>query len=243
MPSYVLGDIHGHYDLMRRAQDLVEIDRAREGYHDAPLVHLGDLVDRGPASAQVIDHLMQAQTRGENWIVLKGNHDRLFQMFLRDPWERDPNLRAERPWLHPNVGGSTTLRSYGLRSTQERPLAQVHAEALTKIPDAHRDWIAALPSAFGHEEAFFVHAGIRPGVPFEAQTEDDKLWIRAAFHDDPRDHGALVVHGHTAIDAATHYGNRLNMDSSAAYGGPVSAAVIEGRSAWLLTAKGRFKLG
>ncbi len=242
MRSYAIGDIHGHLDLLKKAQDLVEADRSRENDHGAPLIHVGDLVDRGPRSAQVIEHLMQGEANGENWYVLKGNHDRLFSMFIRNPWERDPNLRVERPWLHPRVGGGPTLASYGVRNPIERPLEEVHAEAVEKIPQAHADWLAARPTNLLFDDAFFVHAGIRPGIALDKQIEDDMLWIRSEFLDDPRDHGVLVVHGHSAIDRATHYGNRLNMDSSAAYGGPVSAAVIEGRDAWLLTPEGRVPL-
>lgn len=242
MPAYAIGDIHGQYDLLLSAQDLIAADRAREGLAEAPLVHLGDLVDRGPKSAQVIAHLFDGQARGENWVVLKGNHDRLFSLFLDDPWARDPRLRAEFSWLHPRLGGPQTLQSYGLREPGNRPVDQVHAEALAAVPPAHRRWLETLPVQLLHEEALFVHAGIRPGVDLHAQTEDDLLWIRSEFLDDTRDHGALVVHGHTAIDAATHYGNRLNLDSSAGYGGPVSAAVIEGRHAWLLTPEGRHPL-
>ncbi|HMO72103.1 MAG TPA: hypothetical protein PKC84_10765, partial [Paracoccaceae bacterium] len=79
-------------------------------------------------------------------------------------------------------------------------------------------------------------------MPITAQSEDDLLWIRQGFLDDPRDHGPLVVHGHTAIDRATHYGNRLNLDSGAGYGGPLSAVAIEGRAAFLLTPGGRVPL-
>ena len=243
MRSYAIGDIHGHYDLLRRAQDLVAADRAREGDFTAPLIHVGDLVDRGPKSRQVIEHLMAGQAAGEPWHVLKGNHDRLFSMFIADPWARDPNLRVERPWLHPRVGGATTLTSYGIRGPEDRPLTEVHADAVWTIPQEQVEWIGARPTHLVFGDALFVHAGIRPGVPLSEQTEDDMLWIRSEFLDDPRDHGKLVVHGHTAIDKATHYGNHLNMDSSAAYGGPVSAAVIEGREAWLLTPEGRVKLG
>jgi serine/threonine protein phosphatase 1 len=87
-----------------------------------------------------------------------------------------------------------------------------------------------------------VHAGLRPGIPLADQTETDLVWIRQPFLDDKRDHGALVVHGHTAIEMATHYGNRVNLDSGAAYGGPLSAVVIEGRRAYELTASGRMRL-
>lgn len=243
MPAYAIGDIHGQYDLMLGAFALIEADRAAGGAAEAPVVVLGDLVDRGPKSAQVIAHLFQAQARGENLVVLKGNHDRMFSLFLDDPWQRDPRLRAEFTWLHPRLGGPQTLESYGLREPGNRPLDQVHAEALAAMPPPHRLWLEALPAHFQHDEALFVHAGIRPGVDLRNQTEDDQLWIRAEFLEDSRDHGALVVHGHTAIEAATHHGNRLNLDSSAGYGGPVSVAVIEGRQAWLLTPEGRRLLG
>ena len=243
MQTYAIGDIHGQYDLMRRAFDRIEADRAREGAPDSPVVVLGDLCDRGPNSAGVIAHLFERQAADDTLIVLKGNHDRMFSIFLDDPFGRDPRLRAEFTWMHPRLGGPATLASYGIREPANRPTAQIHAEALAAVPPAHRSWLASLPLSYQRAEAIFVHAGIRPGVPLQAQTEDDLLWIRADFLDDPRDHGALIVHGHTAIDAPNHYGNRLNLDSSAGYGGPLSAAVIEGRRAWLLTDRGRVPLG
>lgn len=243
MQTYAIGDIHGQYDLMMRAFDRIETDRAREGAPDSPVVVLGDLVDRGPNSAGVIAHLFERQQTDDTLIVLKGNHDRMFSIFLDDPFGRDPRLRAEYTWMHPRLGGPETLASYGIREPANRPTAQVHAEALAAVPPAHRHWLADLPLFHRRDEAIFVHAGIRPGVPLTAQTEDDLLWIRAPFLEDPRDHGALVVHGHTALDAPSHYGNRLNLDSSAGYGGPLSAAVIEGRQAWLLTDRGRVALG
>lgn len=243
MQTYAIGDIHGQYDLMMRAFDRIETDRAREGASDSPVVVLGDLVDRGPNAAGVITHLFERQQTDDTLIVLKGNHDRMFSIFLEDPFGRDPRLRAEYTWMHPRLGGPETLASYGIREPANRPTVQVHAEALAAVPPAHRRWLAGLPLFHRRDEAIFVHAGIRPGVPLTAQTEDDLLWIRAPFLEDPRDHGALVVHGHTALDAPSHYGNRLNLDSSAGYGGPLSAAVIEGRQAWLLTDRGRVALG
>ncbi|SOC13691.1 metallophosphoesterase family protein [Rhodobacter maris] len=242
MQTYAIGDIHGQYDLMIRAFELISEDRARDGSADTPVVVLGDLCDRGPKSAQVIAYLYEAQKRGENIVVIKGNHDRMFATFLIDPFARDPRLRAELTWLHPRLGGPKTLESYGLREPGTRPVNQVHAEALEAVPLAHRNWHAALPLYYRRDEALFVHAGIAPGVPLEDQSEDDLLWIRSSFLTDPRDHGMLIVHGHTALDVPTHYGNRLNLDSSAGYGGPVTAAVIEGRDAWLLTPEGRKKM-
>lgn len=242
MQTYAIGDIHGQLALLRRAHELIEADRAANGGAEALVVHVGDLVDRGPDSRGVIEFLMQGQAAGAPWVVLKGNHDRMFEGFLADPWARDPGLRAEFSWLHPRLGGPGTLESYGLREPENRPVAQVHAEALAAVPQAHRDWLASLPLHHLLGQALYVHAGIRPGVDLAAQREDDLLWIRAEFLEDTRDHGALIVHGHTAIETPHHHGNRLNIDSSAGYGGPVSAVVIEGRAAWLLTPAGRVPL-
>ncbi|WP_151718200.1 metallophosphoesterase [Gemmobacter serpentinus] len=237
MRAYAIGDIHGHLDLLKTAHDLIADDSAREGV--APVIHVGDLIDRGPDSRGVVDYLMQGQTAGQDWIVLKGNHDRMMELFLRDPQAQDPGLKSVLSWLHPRLGGGATLASYGVHAPSDRPLAPVHTDALAAVPRAHRDWLMARPTQYPLGDCLFVHAGIRPGAGFADQVEDDLVWIREPFLSDPREHGALIVHGHTALDAATHYGNRLNLDSGAAYGGPLSAVVIEGREAWLLTPAGR----
>lgn len=242
MRSYVIGDIHGHLDLLQRAHDRIAADRRAVGDDAAPVIHLGDLVDRGPDSPGVIDFLLQGAAAGAPWVVLKGNHDRLFTGFLDDPKRQDAGLRAELSYLHPKIGGAQTLASYGVRAAGDRPVAPVHAEAQAAVPAAHRDFLTALPAMHRHGEVLFVHAGIRPGVALANQTETDLIWIREPFLSDPRDHGVLVVHGHTALDRATHYGNRVNLDSGAAYGGPLTAAVIEGRDVWLLTEGGRVAL-
>ena len=240
MHTYAIGDIHGHLDLLHRAHDRIASDMARNG--TAPIVHVGDLVDRGPQSAGVINHLTRGIEAGQDWVVLKGNHDRMFTTFLKDPHAQDPGLRADLAWLHPRLGGSATLESYGVRSPADRPLAPVHADAKAAVPAAHIAFLAARPALYRRGEAVFVHAGIRPFIPLDQQTETDLVWIREPFLSEPASHGPLIVHGHTALPAAAHYGNRLNIDSSAAYGGPLSAVVIEGQRAWLLTDRGRVPL-
>jgi serine/threonine protein phosphatase 1 len=240
MQIYAIGDIHGQLGLLGMAHDLIADDMARHG--TGQVVHVGDLVDRGPDSRGVIDYLMAGQARGENWVVLKGNHDRMFARFLNDPGEPEPGLRSDYSWLHPRLGGATTLASYGVRRAADRPVPKVHAEALASVPQAHRDYLAALPAMHLAGDCVFVHAGLRPGVPLDRQTETDLVWIRDAFLIEAASFGPLVVHGHTVIDRATHYGNRINLDSGAAYGGPLSAVVIEGRAAALRTPEGRKKL-
>jgi serine/threonine protein phosphatase 1 len=240
MQLYAIGDIHGHLGLLRAAHDLIAEDMARHG--PGQVIHVGDLVDRGPDSRGVIDHLAAGIARGENWVVLKGNHDRMFARFLRDPMEPEPGLREALSWLHPRLGGSATLASYGVANAADRPVAKVHADALAAVPKAHVDFLTTRPALHQTADSAFVHAGIRPGIALKNQTETDLVWIRDPFLMQTASFGPLIVHGHTAIDAATHYGNRLNLDSGAAYGGPLSAVVIEGREAALLTPGGRQRL-
>lgn len=240
MHIYAIGDIHGHLGLLQAAHDLIADDIARHG--PGPVVHVGDLVDRGPDCKGVIDYLIDSIAEGADWVVLKGNHDRMFSRFLRDPWEPEPGLRADLGWLHPKLGGPATLASYGVKNAADRPVAAVHADALAAVPQAHVAFLTTRPTLHQAGDCVFVHAGIRLGVALPDQAETDLVWIREPFLTDPASHGPLIVHGHTALDRATHYGNRLNLDSGAAYGGPLSAVVIEGRQAALLTPQGRHKL-
>jgi serine/threonine protein phosphatase 1 len=240
MHLYAIGDIHGHLGLLRAAHDLIAADIARHGA--GQVVHVGDLVDRGPDCKGVIDFVMDGIAEGQDWVVLKGNHDRMFMRFMHDPMEPEPGLRADLGWLHPKLGGPATLASYGVANAADRPVAKVHADAIAAVPPSHTRFLTLRPTLHRAGDCAFVHAGIRPGVALEDQTETDLVWIREPFLSDPVSHGPLIVHGHTAIDHATHYGNRLNLDSGAAYGGPLSAVVIEGRQAALLTPQGRRKL-
>ncbi|MRX49496.1 serine/threonine protein phosphatase [Paracoccus sp. S-4012] len=239
MRVYAVGDIHGQTPHLRVAHALIAADRRRCGDAGARVVHLGDLVAKGPDSRGTIELLMAGQAAGAPWLVLKGNHDRMFSLFLDDPEARDPGMQSEGRWIDPENGGDVVLESYALRDPAGRPLAEVHAEAVAAVPQAQRDWLAALPGWHLTPLALFVHAGIRPGVDLQAQDETDLLWIRKPFQTDTRDHGVLVVHGHTPHRQVRHHGNRLNIDTDAASGGPVSAVVIEAEGVFLLTEDGR----
>ncbi|WP_380055284.1 metallophosphoesterase [Falsihalocynthiibacter sp. SS001] len=242
MRTYAIGDIHGQIDMLRRAHAQIDADRKRVDDSDAPIVHLGDLVDRGPDSKGVVQYLMDGISAGENWVVLKGNHDRMFLWFLEEASRADPHLFIGLDWLHYRLGGSETLGSYGVNVNDKRRYGEVHAEARTKVPQEHLDFIGERPTSFSRGELLFVHAGIRPNVSITDQHEDDLVWIREGFLDSNVDHGPLVVHGHTALNYATRYPNRVNLDSSAAYGKSLTAAVFEGRTAMKLTDTGRTEI-
>ena len=230
MRIYAIGDIHGQLERLREAHDRI----LRDGGEEAKIVHVGDLIDRGPDSRGVVELLMEGQARGRDWIVLKGNHDRALPNFLRDPRWIDSRAAERKDWIARDVGAEEALASYGIPDAARRPLEEVHAEAVAKVPADHARWLSGLPAWHLSPLALFVHAGIRPGVDLGAQIEDDLLWIRKPFHEDSRDHGALVVHGHTPVRHPTHYGNRVNIDSGAGHGGPLTAIRLDAEGVWVL---------
>lgn len=237
-PIFAIGDIHGQIDMLDKALDL--IDQSPET--EAPVVFLGDYVDRGPDSRAVINLLMAGQEAGANWIVIKGNHDRYMTRFLGDAQYCDANTTKNYHWLAGPIGGRETLRSYGVDVDERRSYEDIQADALEAVPQAHRDFIDGLPLIHETDDHIFVHAGIRPGVPLEQQVEDDLIWIRKGWLEDESDHGRLVVHGHTALETPQHYGNRLNLDGGAGYGRPLLPAVLFGRDAFLIGDHGRIRL-
>ncbi len=233
---YGIGDIHGDLDQLQTAHARIVADA---GGRDYTVIHIGDLVDRRPESKAVIDYLMAGQAEGEPWVVLRGNHDRMFAIFLQDPFATDPMLRPDYTWLHPRLGGRTTLASYGVAYRDDKPLAQLHAETLAAVPKAHQEYLCGLPNVWQNDLYFFCHAGVKPGVPLDQQIEDDLIWIRQPFHVSAEHYAKVVVHGHTPIDEVVHYGNRINIDTGAAYGKKLSTIVLEGTTVQLLTEDGR----
>ena len=237
-PIYAIGDIHGHLDKLEEA--ITNIDR--DGGKDAHVIFLGDLVDRGPDSKAVIDFAMNGLAQGRNWTVLTGNHDRMFRYFLEPSPRVDMRLRPELFWLHERLGGMDTLASYGLEFSPEARLSEIHAAARAAVPQTHADFLSSLPYYALHGELLFVHAGIKPGVALEDQSNDDLCWIRDEFLSFEAKHPWLVVHGHTPIERPTHFGNRVNLDSGAGYGHTLSVGVFEAGQVWALSKDGRSSL-
>ena len=239
MRVYAIGDIHGQLEMLQAAHGLIDADREDCGDDTAPVVHLGDYCDRGPDTAGAIQFLIDGVAVGQPWRTVLGNHDRLFRDFLDDPHAVEARLRRDYTWLTSNMGGRDTLRSYGVADSESLPAKGLFQGATQRVPEAHRAFLADLETYRETEDLIFVHAGIVPGVPIADQSEDDLIWIRHEFLNDTRDHGKLIVHGHTPVQAPMHCSNRVNLDSGAGYFRPLTAAVFEGRDCWVLTPAGR----
>ncbi|MFZ7089738.1 metallophosphoesterase [Primorskyibacter sp. 2E233] len=260
MTTYTIGDIHGQLGMLEDTLALIE----KDGGSAARIVFLGDYVDRGANSKGVIDLFLRGQAEGRDWIFIKGNHDRMFQRFVETGKSDDERILSGKRWLHERLGGVDTLNSYldttellqslnapsdqmidyGIDPIPQPQLGQVLEALRAAIPETHLRFLEGLQLNHIEDGKFFVHAGVRPGVPLSLQQEDDMLWVRDEFLPDTRDHGALIVHGHSPVE--TDYPdlrpNRLNMDTGAGYGRPLSAAVFEGDQVLHLTAKGRVPL-
>ncbi len=256
-PIYALGDIHGQKAMLDRALALIEAD----GGPDAKVVFLGDYTDRGPDSKSVLDLLITGQKAGRNWHFVMGNHDRFFSHWVQFGREHDPRVASGISWLNPRLGGTATLASYGITSDPEPtftrneadlevlvhfqkgnaiiPPSDVQAMAQEAVPQEHLNFLDDLPLTFETDDLLFVHAGIKPGIPLVAQDAEDLIWIRDGFLDDQTDHGKLIVHGHTALEAPQHFGNRIDLDGGAGFGRALVPAVFEGRDCSLLSPGGR----
>jgi len=235
-PIYAIGDIHGQHDMLLNALTRIEAD----GGAQARVVILGDLVDRGPDSRGVLDTLITGIDQGRDWIVLRGNHDQMFLDFLDDGATENALVRSKKSWLHEVMGGSATLASYGVDPTLPQP--ELIAASRAAIPQSHVDFLRSRPLFHIEGNLLFVHAGIHPDLPLERQTQDHLIWIREPFLSHKKPFNWLVVHGHTSQEFPRHHGNRVNLDSGAGWGRPLTAAVIEGTQVWGLDGFGRFPL-
>jgi serine/threonine protein phosphatase 1 len=222
---YAIGDIHGRMDVLGPLVREIAIDAAATNPVDRPLlVLLGDYVDRGPESRQVVDLILRLQADSFFEVApLKGNHEEALLQFLDDP-EFAPT------WVE--HGGGATLASYGVQpaATRSAPEAWLPVrDAFDKaLSAAHRRFYQQLELVRVVGDYAFVHAGVRPGVPLEEQTERDMLWIRYDFLDDRGPFGKVIVHGHTPAEEPQMLKHRLGLDTGAYATGVLTAARLYG---------------
>lgn len=223
---YAVGDIHGRADLLAALHERIREDAAASDAGRKLVVYLGDYVDRGAESKQVIDLLLDRPLEGFEAVHLKGNHEAFMLDFLSDPL-------VAQVWIA--NGGGATLASYGVEygHLMGRPLGMEEIDdlrqALTEaLPERHRAFLDNLALHHREGDYLFVHAGIRPGVPVERQDEEDLVWIRDEFLDSAADHGFVVVHGHTIEWDPVVRSNRIGIDTGAFASGTLTALVLEG---------------
>lgn len=226
---YAIGDIHGRIDLFDRMVLAIEEDDARRGPAETTVVLLGDLIDRGPDSALVVRTARQWQTRRRVRALL-GNHEQMLLESFGDPEVLRHLLRH---------GGRETLLSYGLTLQEyDNAILEELAERLHDlVPEDDRAWMLSMEDRIVIGDYAFVHAGIRPGVPLEEQRESDLRWIRGEFLDDVRDHGLMIIHGHTIESEVQEKPNRIGIDTGAYSSGVLTAIGLEGEERWFLTAR------
>ncbi len=218
-PVYAIGDVHGHVDLLRALERGIHDDLTARGEDKARILLIGDLVDRGPDSAAVLDHVIKPTPPWMERTCLSGNHEAMFLRFLANPSARDG-------WL--GVGGADTLASYGIYADAlEGPPRHVAARLAALVPETHRSFLETLEIGALAPGYLFVHAGIDPAVPIERQDADTLLWIREGFLDHEGLLSRVVVHGHTPAPEPEFRTHRIGIDTGAGYGGPLTAVRVE----------------
>ncbi len=217
--KYVIGDIHGRADLLRYLTDQIIEDADASGSSENVLIYLGDYVDRGPSSKEVLDMLVSEPPPSFSAIHLLGNHeDMMLQVMIDDDdvthWVRN--------------GGDKTFQSYGVNLMSGYSLDCV-------LPESHKRFLSSL-TLYHEEDGFlFVHAGIRPGVALQEQTKMDLLWIRDEFLMSQEDFGKIVVHGHTIYPTPEIRFNRIGIDTGAWRSDVLTCLILDDHERYFLS--------
>lgn len=226
--AYAIGDIHGRLDLLDDLLDRIETDNESGSDANVTLVFLGDLIDRGPQSAQVIERLRRYRPSFAKTVFLMGNHEEVLLRILAG--ETD----VLEDWLR--FGGAECARSYGVDPLDLEARGGPAAVKMLRdaIPKEHVKFLSAFVDTASFGGFLFVHAGIRPGVPLSHQVPEDLRWIRAPFLADDSDHGRIVVHGHTISEQVEVRSNRIGIDTGAYRTDVLTALGVEGDKHWIL---------
>jgi len=226
--AYVIGDVHGRLDLLEALLEGIYRDIGERPVKDLLLVFLGDLIDRGPSSAQVVELLRTYSRPPIRPIFLLGNHEEVLLRILAGETALIPG------WLR--FGGRQCLESYGADAEAIRTSSANDALPAIRaaIPQSHVDFLETFADTCRFGDYLLVHAGIRPGIALDQQRQADLRWIREPFLADEADHGFVVVHGHTISPAVDERTNRIGIDTGAYRSDLLTALAIEGTDRWFL---------
>jgi serine/threonine protein phosphatase 1 len=222
--AYAVGDIHGRFDLLERLYGQIRRDLQEEPPTRSVEIFLGDYLDRGEQSCQVVEWMISAEPACDDRICLLGNHEDMLLQALADP-------SAMQHWLR--NGGLETVLSYKpipRHIMAGMTLSKAHAEFRAAMPDTHLGFLRGLRRSAELGDYLFVHAGLRPGRTVEGQDPEDLIWIREPFHSSSFDFGRIVVHGHTPVVAPEVRPNRINIDTGAVFTGRLTCLVLEGET-------------
>jgi serine/threonine protein phosphatase 1 len=220
---YAVGDIHGRLDLLQKLLLRTYADIASRPILRPIYLFLGDYIDRGPSSRETIDRLIEHGEVHES-VFLSGNHELIALKCLRD------RMLFEQ-WLR--LGGMETLVSYGIAVDIRaigKQTVQLQSAFHGALPQTHFRFFRDLQSSFTCGDFFFAHAGVRPTIALERQTESDLLSIRDEFLSSIEDFGKIIVHGHTPVDEIDIKSNRINIDTGAFATGLLTCLVIDSES-------------
>jgi serine/threonine protein phosphatase 1 len=218
---YAVGDLHGRLDLLEEMQACIRADLFRSRPRESVEIFLGDYIDRGPQSCEVVERLISTPPLADKRVCLMGNHEDMLLKALDD-------AEGLVNWLH--NGGDATLASYGLNVrpfAAKREHARIRALLLERLSQDHLAFFRGLRRCVEFGPYLFVHAGIRPGRPVADQDPADLLWIREPFLLSDEDFGRIVVHGHTPVDRPEVRRNRINIDTGAFFTGRLTCLVLE----------------
>ena len=234
---YAIGDIHGHLRLLDDLLGQIVEDAARYPGFEKTLIFLGDYIDRGPDSNGVLQRLCTLDIPGFNLVFICGNHEEMMTIFLEEP-------SRGLVWLR--NGGDETLSSYGIAvdsAAEKTPdvMADYSRLFLAAVPREQRDFLRALELSYEVGDYLFVHAGIRPGRAIAQQEPEDLLWIREPFLKSHRNHGKVVVHGHSIRFEPEVYPDevaprRIGIDTGAYKNGVLTCLALVGDKRMLIQA-------
>lgn len=229
MRVYAIGDVHGRNDLLKNLLAQIKADDLARGVADTQIIFLGDLVDRGPDSAGVIETAMALKASDRKVRFLLGNHEEVFIQTCRN---RDTKIL--RFFLR--IGGAATLLSYPITRAEYLALSheELDARLATLVPEAHLAFLESFEDRIVIGDYAFVHAGIRPGVPIAEQKRSDLRWIREEFTEHKGDLERVVVYGHTIYAEVEERGSRIGIDTGAFDSGKLTAIGLEGGERWYL---------
>ncbi len=219
---YAIGDIHGCDVQLGNLHELIAEDLAQRPVEAPLLLHIGDYVDRGADTAGVLQRLLtETPIPGLPVVNLVGNHDETMLHALCG------DRAAATDWLF--AGGAPALQSYGIDPDSPRESWP------DQVPPEHLDFLRELTLTHRDGGYFFVHGGVRPGVPLEQQAREDLLRMRQPFLYSEMSFGAVVVHGHTPVRDPVVRHNRIAIDTGAVFGGKMTCLVLEGETLGFLT--------